>query len=91
MLTADAFILGPISSTYGSNGKPTPVGTTTIAGNSFDLYKGPNGDTTVYSFVASHEITSYTGDVKDFFSYLIDNEGFPSNQYLTSVGAGTEA
>ncbi|KAK5128740.1 hypothetical protein LTR85_000073 [Meristemomyces frigidus] len=82
---------GPISSTYGSDGDATPVSTPTIAGHSWSLYEGPNGDTTVFSFVASSEITSFSGDVMDFFTYLIDDEGLSSSQYLTSVGAGTEA
>lgn len=82
---------GPISSTYGSDGDPTPIATTTIDGHSFNLYKGPNGDTTVFSFVAASEITSFSGDVKAFFTYLVDDEGLSSSQYLTSVGAGTEA
>ena len=82
--------LGPISSTYGADGKPTPVGTATVGGHSFKLYKGPNGSTTVYSFVATSQINSFSGDVKAFFTYLIANEKFSANQYLTSVGAGTE-
>lgn len=75
---------GPISST-GST-----IATPTIAGTSWKLYSGPNGDTTVYSFVASSEVTSFSGDLKDFFTYLVDSEGFSSSQYLTSIGAGTE-
>ncbi|KAK4550449.1 hypothetical protein LTR36_000027 [Oleoguttula mirabilis] len=82
---------GPISSTYGSDGDPTPIATPTIAGHSWKLYKGPNGDTTVFSFVASSEITAFSGDVKAFFTYLVADEGLSSSQYLTSVGAGTEA
>ena len=45
----------------------------------------------MYSFVANSEITSFSGDIKAFFTYLIDDEGLSSSQYLTSVGAGTEA
>jgi xyloglucan-specific endo-beta-1,4-glucanase len=64
----------------------------TIASHTFNLYKGPNGDTTVYSFLpTSGEITSFSGNLMEFFTYLIDNEGLSSSQYLTSVGAGTEA
>ncbi|EFX06442.1 xyloglucan-specific endo-beta-1,4-glucanase precursor [Grosmannia clavigera kw1407] len=75
---------GPISST-GST-----VATPTIGGVSWKLYSGPNGDTTVYSFVAATEQTSFSGDLREFFTYLIANEGFPSTQFLLSVGAGTE-
>ena len=75
---------GPISST-GST-----IATPTIDGVSWKLYSGPNGATTVYSFVASSEVTSFSGDIKAFFTYLINSQGFSSSQYLTSIGAGTE-
>ncbi|KAE9373504.1 glycoside hydrolase family 12 protein [Stipitochalara longipes BDJ] len=75
---------GPISST-GST-----VATPTIGGVAFKLYSGPNGDTTVYSFVAESEATSFSGDLKDFYTYLEDSFSFPSSQYLLSIGAGTE-
>lgn len=75
---------GPISSTGSA------VATVTLAGNSFKLYKGPNGSTTVFSFVAVSEVTSFSGDIKTFLQYLITNQGLSSSQYLTSVGAGTE-
>ncbi|TKA70308.1 hypothetical protein B0A55_08204 [Friedmanniomyces simplex] len=81
---------GPISSSYGSNGKPTAVGSTTIGGHTFNLYKGPNGATTVYSFVPTAEITSFSGDIKAFFTYLVKAGDISNTQYLTSVGAGTE-
>jgi xyloglucan-specific endo-beta-1,4-glucanase len=75
---------GPISSTG------SPVSNGTINGVSFKLYSGPNGSTTVYSFVAMSEATSFSGDILNFFKYLESNEGFPSSQYLLSIGAGTE-
>lgn len=75
---------GPISSTG------SPVATVTINGVSWKLYSGPNGSTTVYSFVAASTTNSYSGDIKNFFTYLINNQGYPSSQYLTSLGAGTE-
>ena len=75
---------GPISSTGSA------VATTTIAGVEFKLYSGPNGDTTVYSFVATSTTTSFSADLLDFFTYLIDNEGLSSSLYLIDVQAGTE-
>ncbi|RDW79394.1 hypothetical protein BP6252_04032 [Coleophoma cylindrospora] len=75
---------GPISST-GST-----VATPTINGATWKLYSGPNGDTTVYSFVAETEQTSFSGDIMDFMNYLIQNEGLSDTQYITSIGAGTE-
>ncbi|KAK1929439.1 Xyloglucan-specific endo-beta-1 [Phytophthora citrophthora] len=75
---------GPISST----GKA--IATVTIGGNSFKLYKGPNGSTTVYSFVATKTITNFSADLLQFFTYLVKNQAFPSTQYLTTLEAGTE-
>jgi len=75
---------GPISST-GST-----IATPTINGVSWKLYSGPNGDTTVYSFVASSTVTSFSGDLKAFLTYLVTYEGYPSSQYLQSIQAGTE-
>jgi xyloglucan-specific endo-beta-1,4-glucanase len=75
---------GPISSTG------SPVATPTIAGVTFKLYKGPNGSTTVYSFVAASQTTSFSGNLLDFYTYLESKLGFPSSQYLLSIGAGTE-
>ncbi|KAL3666031.1 hypothetical protein V7S43_008824 [Phytophthora oleae] len=75
---------GPISSTGSA------VATTTIADIEWSLYSGANGDTTVYSFVASDTVKSFSGDLMDFFTYLIDNESFSTSQYLNTVQAGTE-
>ncbi|EKG10151.1 Glycoside hydrolase family 12 [Macrophomina phaseolina MS6] len=75
---------GPISST-GSK-----IATTTIGGVSFDLYKGPNGSMTVFSFVASSEAQSFEADLKDFIDYLSSNQGLSTSQYIKSIGAGTE-
>ena len=75
---------GPISSSGSS------IGSTTVGGTTFDLYSGPNGDTTVYSFVATSEAKSFSGDLLEFFTYLIDHEGFSSSQYITTLEAGTE-
>ncbi|PSR94351.1 xyloglucanase 2, partial [Coniella lustricola] len=75
---------GPISST-GST-----VATPELAGTTWDLYSGPNGDTTVFSFVATSAVEDFSGDLMDFLNYLIENEGLDSSQYLLSIGAGTE-
>ncbi|KUJ17766.1 concanavalin A-like lectin/glucanase [Mollisia scopiformis] len=75
---------GPISSTGSA------IATMTINDVSFELYSGPNGDTTVYSFVAVDEATDFSGDLLDFFNYLVDNEGFSTSQFITTLEAGTE-
>jgi xyloglucan-specific endo-beta-1,4-glucanase len=77
---------GPISTT-GS----TPIDTPTIGGHAWNLFSGPNGATTVYSFVAQNEITSFSGDLKLFLTYLTTIGGsFTAGQYVLSIGAGTE-
>lgn len=45
---------------------------------------------TVYSFIASGSVNNFNGDLKDFYKYLIANQGFKDSQYLISAGAGTE-
>ncbi|KAI3327845.1 glycoside hydrolase family 12 protein [Xylariaceae sp. AK1471] len=75
---------GPISSSG------SPVATPTIAGVSWKLYDGWNGNMHVYSFVASSQVTNFSGDLKAFLTYLGSNFGMSSSQYLTSLGAGTE-
>ncbi|KAH9808639.1 glycoside hydrolase family 12 protein [Teratosphaeria destructans] len=82
---------GPISSAYNSGGLAVSTATTTIGGHSFAVYKGSNGAQTVFSFVPSTPITSFAGDVRDFFTYLTRSHSFDDSQYLVSVGAGTEA
>jgi xyloglucan-specific endo-beta-1,4-glucanase len=75
---------GPISSTGSA------IATVTIAGVSWKLYSGPNGSTTVYSFVAVTQATNFSGDMLEFFNYLVAHEGFSTSQYITTAEAGTE-
>ncbi|KAK3628342.1 hypothetical protein LTR56_017541 [Elasticomyces elasticus] len=83
---------GPIASSYDASGNPVAVASTTVAGHTFDLYKGTNGvQTATYSFLATENITSFSGDVNEFLTYLVGSQGFDSSQYLVSIGAGTEA
>jgi xyloglucan-specific endo-beta-1,4-glucanase len=75
---------GPISATGSA------VATVTIGSYSFKLYKGTNGATTVFSFVATSTVTSFSGDINLFFKYLTTSQGVPSSYYITSLQAGTE-
>jgi xyloglucan-specific endo-beta-1,4-glucanase len=75
---------GPISSTGSA------VATATIGGYEWSLYSGTNGDTTVFSFVASSTITNFDGDLLEFLTYLTDNQGVSTSLYATSLQAGTE-
>jgi xyloglucan-specific endo-beta-1,4-glucanase len=76
---------GPISST-----NDTPLATVTIAGVKWKLFKGPNGDTTVFSFVAPSNIGNWSGDLKLFFNYLTSSQGVSTSSVVTSLQAGTE-
>jgi len=75
---------GPISATG------TTVATPTIGSATWKLFSGTNGATKVFSFVAETEQTAFTGDLMEFYTYLIDNQGVPKTHFLTSIGAGTE-
>lgn len=75
---------GPISATG------SPIATVTLAGSSWKLYNGKNGQMNVFSFVATKEIKNFKGDLVEFTNYLTSKQGVPKTQVLQSVGAGTE-
>lgn len=76
---------GPISETG------SPIASVNLAGAEWQLYQGPNGQMTVFSFVASSgNVESFNGDLTEFVSYLISDQGVADSQILQSVGAGTE-
>lgn len=64
-----------------------PVTTVDLAGHSWDLYTGWNGDMRVYSFLPENDemISSFSADVKVFFDYLEAEYDFPvDEQYMLS-------
>ena len=54
------------------------IGTANIAGHTWELWYGGSTQKT-YSFVASSPITSWSGDVKEFFDYLTEKEKYPAS------------
>ncbi|KAJ7099524.1 endocellulase [Mycena belliarum] len=74
-----------------------PVGSqittgTVVAGHTWNLWKGPNGNWEVLSFVsATGDLNSFDVDLNDFFTYLIEEQGVASTQFVQSIQAGTEA
>ena len=61
-------------------GKST--GTVTVAGKSWDLWVGMNGQMKVYSYVAASPVNSFSADARLFFKHM-ETQGFPANkQYL---------
>ncbi|CZT43139.1 related to endoglucanase I precursor [Rhynchosporium secalis] len=82
---------GPISSSYNAAGNPVPAASAiAIGGTNWDLYKGPNGDVTVFSFVAPSNQANYSGDLMAFFNYLTKSQGVPTSSVVTSLQSGTE-
>ncbi|CAE6413056.1 unnamed protein product [Rhizoctonia solani] len=77
-----------------SNRRAGPAGfriaTAKVGEINWELFKGRVGTWEVYSFVAPSEMTNYSGDLKQFFTYLNANEKVSSDQYLVAVQAGTE-
>lgn len=84
---------GPISANYNAQGQAVPIASNiSLEGYTWNLYSGFNGVNQVYSFLlTSGTIQSFSGDIYPFLSYLIDNEGMNTAQYLTCAQAGTEA
>lgn len=70
-----------------------PVGTrqatVTVAGATWDLYRGNIG-WNVYSFVRTSNTQSVAFNVRDFLDNLVNRGWVSSSKYLTSVQAGTE-
>ena len=83
-------VYGGVSPLSNDGYPPIPTATPTIGNYVFDLIVGTNGATTVYSFVAQTNITSYSGDLLAFFKYLETNEKMPATDYLQIIQAGSE-
>ncbi|KAI0260169.1 endocellulase [Gloeopeniophorella convolvens] len=74
-----------------------PVGSqittaTPVGGHTWNLWKGPNANWEVFSFVSSTgNINNFQADLKDFFDYLVSEQGVASTQYVQAIQTGTEA
>ncbi|KAJ6593402.1 endocellulase [Mycena capillaripes] len=74
-----------------------PVGSqittgTVVANHTWNLWKGPNANWEVLSFVsAAGDLNSFDVDLVDFFTYLVQQQGVAPTQYVQSIQAGTEA
>ncbi|TLD28628.1 hypothetical protein PspLS_03627, partial [Pyricularia sp. CBS 133598] len=68
------------------------IGNANVGGRNWQLWSGLNNGMRVYSFVTTQgAITSFNADIKQFFTYLQQSQGFPANQqYLTTFQFGTE-
>lgn len=61
-----------------------------VNGVTWNLFRGTVETWTVLSFVAPSEITSFSQDLKPFFTFLTANQGVPANSFLVQLQAGTE-
>ncbi|KAF7362309.1 Xyloglucan-specific endo-beta-1,4-glucanase A [Mycena venus] len=74
-----------------------PVGSqittgTVVANHTWNLWKGPNANWEVFSFVsAAGNLNSFDVDLNDFFTYLVQQQGVAPTQFVQSIQAGTEA
>jgi xyloglucan-specific endo-beta-1,4-glucanase len=69
------------------------VASMNLAGYNWDLYVGPNGNMKVFSFLPQGTAwyTTFNADIKTFFNYLQQNQGYPaSSQNLIVLQQGTE-
>ncbi|KAL5521816.1 hypothetical protein ACEPAF_2564 [Sanghuangporus sanghuang] len=62
-----------------------------LAGHNWDLWRGPNQNWEVLSFVIlDGDEQAFSADLNEYTRYLIENQGMSSSQYLHSIQAGTE-
>ncbi|KIJ49412.1 glycoside hydrolase family 12 protein [Sphaerobolus stellatus SS14] len=62
-----------------------------IAGQTWNLWKGPNANWEVLSFVSANgDITNFNADLNDFFKYLVSSQGVASSQFVQAIQTGTE-
>ncbi|KAI0738879.1 endocellulase [Daedaleopsis nitida] len=62
-----------------------------LAGHTWNLWKGPNANWQVLSFVsADGDITDFNADLKVFFDYLVQQQGVSASQYIQAIQSGTE-
>ncbi len=76
------------------SGGAGPIGgtqaTVSLAGSSWELHQGNNGNWNVYSYVNTTNQTSATLNLMDFLKDLVSRGWMTSSKYLSSVQAGTE-
>ncbi|KAG2008351.1 hypothetical protein CC2G_013790 [Coprinopsis cinerea AmutBmut pab1-1] len=61
-----------------------------IAGYDWEVWRGRNGSTEVITFtnLENADITNFTGDMGEFFDYLVLEAGVPESNYIQSIQAG---
>ncbi|MEG3634400.1 GH12 family glycosyl hydrolase domain-containing protein [Micromonospora palythoicola] len=77
---------------YRANASPagSRQGTVTIAGTTWEVWRGHVGTWNVYSYVRTSNTTSATLNIRDFTNDVVSRGWMSSSKYLTSVQAGPE-
>ncbi|WP_146179904.1 cellulose binding domain-containing protein [Micromonospora sp. RP3T] len=77
---------------YRSNASPagSRQGTVTIAGTTWEVWRGYVGTWNVYSYVRAANTTNATLNIRDFTNDLVQRGWVSNSKYLTSVQAGPE-
>ncbi|MGW1057396.1 GH12 family glycosyl hydrolase domain-containing protein [Micromonospora rubida] len=68
----------------------SPVGSATVAGRTWEVWRGNNGGNNVISYLAPSAIPSMSFDVLDFINDTRNRGAITNSWYLTSVQAGFE-
>ncbi|MEH1165440.1 cellulose binding domain-containing protein [Micromonospora sp. CPCC 205539] len=68
----------------------SPVGTATLAGRTWEVWRGNNGGNNVISYVAPSPISSLNFSVLDFINDVRNRGAITNSWYLTSIQAGFE-
>ncbi|KAF8061742.1 glycoside hydrolase family 12 protein [Lyophyllum atratum] len=79
-----------LSTRGGAGPAGSQIGTASVNGVTWKLYKGTVSTWTVFSYVAPNELSGFEQDLKPFLTYLTTNQGVSSSQYLVQAQAGTE-
>jgi hypothetical protein len=66
------------------------VGTASVGGRTWEVWRGSNGANNVISYVAPSPITSWSFSVRDFINDIIARGAITNQWYLTSIQAGFE-
>ncbi|HEX6340178.1 GH12 family glycosyl hydrolase domain-containing protein [Umezawaea sp.] len=66
------------------------VGTTSVGGRTWEVWRGSNGANNVISYVAPSAISSWSFSVRDFINDVRARGAITDSWYLTSIQAGFE-
>lgn len=68
----------------------TVTGTVSLAGQTWDVWRGSNGQNDVISYVSPSSLTGLNFDIKEFIDHTVSQGLATPDWYLTSIQAGFE-